>query len=63
MQSVTECSDKFRTFAMSYFCSFPPKFTFPRYSEDFLFPSTKIRNIYHFDNQLIIFLSLFRDCP
>ena len=56
-------SDNFCTFAMSYFCSFPPKFTFPRCSEEFLFPSTKIRNIYYTDNQLVIFLSLFRDCP
>ena len=48
---------------MSYFCSFPPKFTFPRCSEEFLFPLTNIQNIYHIDNQLVIFLNLFRDCP
>ena len=48
---------------MSYFCSFPPKGTFPRCSEEFLFSSTKIQNIYHIDNQLIVFLSLFRDYP
>ena len=56
-------SDKFRTFAMSYFCSFPPKVTFPGCSEEFLFPVAKIRNIYHIDNQFVIILSLFRDCP
>jgi len=56
-------SDKFRTFAMSYFCSFPPKVTFPRCSEEFLFPSTKIQNIYHIDNHLVVFLNLFRDYP
>ena len=48
---------------MSYFCSFPPKFTFPRCSEEFLFPSTKIQNIYHIDNQLVALLRLFRDYP
>ena len=47
-------SDKFRTFAMSYFCSFPPKFTFPRCSEEFLIPVAKIQNIYHIDNQFVI---------
>ena len=56
-------SDKFRTFAMSYFCSFPPKVTIPRCSEEFLFPSTKIQNIYYTDNQLVAFLRLFRDYP
>ena len=48
---------------MSYFCSFPPKFTFPRCSEEFLFPLTKIQNIYHIDNQFLIFLSQFHDYP
>ena len=48
---------------MSYFCSFPPKVTFPGCSEEFLFPVAKIRNIYHIDNQFVIILSLFRDCP
>ena len=62
MQSVAECQINF-VLAMIYFCSFPPKFTFPRCSEEFLFSSTKIQNIYHIDNQLVIFLSLFRDCP
>ena len=56
-------SDKFRTFAMSYFCSFPPKVTFPGCSEEILFPLAKIRNIYHINNQLVIFLNLFRDYP
>ena len=37
--------------AMSYFCSFPPKFTFPRYSEEFLFPLAKLQQIYHINNQ------------
>ena len=48
---------------MSYFCPFPPKVTFPGCSEEFLFPLAKIRNIYHAGNQLVIFLSLFRDYP
>ena len=48
---------------MSYFCSFPPKFTFPRCSEEFLFPLTKIQNIYHIDNQFVVFLSQFHDYP
>ena len=56
-------SDKFRTFAMRFSTSFPPKFTFPGCSEEFLFPLTKIRNVYYIDNQLVIFLSLFHDCP
>ena len=56
-------SDKFRTFAMSYFCSFPSKFTFPRCSEDFLFPLTKMWGVYYVDNQFIMFKSLFQDTP
>lgn len=48
---------------MRYFCSFPPKVTFPRCSEEFLFPLTKILKIYYIDNQLVIFLTLFRDYP
>ena len=46
---------------MRYFCSFPPKVTFPGCSEEFLFPLTKIQNIYHIDNQFVIFLSQFHD--
>ena len=52
-------SDKFHTFAMSYFCSFPPKFTFPGCSEEFLFPLAKIRNLYRVSNQLVINIQLF----
>ena len=63
MQSLAECQINFVLIAMSYFCSFPPKFTFPRCSEEFLFSSTKIQNVYHIDNQLVIFLNLFRDYP
>lgn len=55
-------TDKFRTFAMSHFCSFPPKVAFPRCSE-VLFPLTKIQDNYHTDNQLVIFLSIFRGYP
>ena len=48
---------------MRFSTSFPPKNAFPQHSEEFLFPHTKIQNIYHIDNQLIIFLSLFHDSP
>ena len=54
MQSPAECQINI-VLAMSYFCSFTPKFTFPGCSEEFLFPSTKTQNIYHIDNQLVIF--------
>lgn len=29
--------------------------TFPRCSEEFLFPLAKMQNIYHIDNQMVIF--------
>lgn len=48
-------SDQFRTFTMRFSTSFPPKWAFPQHSE-FLFHFTKIRNVYHINNQLIIFL-------
>ena len=59
MKSLAECQINI-VLAMSYFCSFPPKFTFPGCSEEFLFPSIKIQNIYYIDNQLVIFKSISR---
>ena len=48
-------SDEFRTFAMRLSTSFPPKFTFPRCPEEFLFYFTKMLKAYCFDNQLFVF--------
>ena len=46
-------SEKFRTFDMQINFAIPPIFHFRRWLGEFFFPLSKLRNYYHFINQLV----------
>ncbi len=48
---------------MRFSTSFSPNFSFAKGSGDFLFLSAKVQNIYHIDNQIVMFCNLIHDCP
>lgn len=46
-------SEKFRTFDIQIIFAIPPIFHFRRWLGEILFPFSKLRNFYHFINQLV----------
>ena len=63
MQSLAECQINIVLICHELFLLISSEVHFSRVFGGILFPSTKIHNIYHIDNQLVIFLNLFRDYP
>ena len=55
--------DNLYLFDMQIYFAIPPISASCDVLEEFFFFISKIQNIYHIDNQLIIFLNLFRDYP